>query len=74
MSRTNFLFLHYQMLLTTLVYVCWIISPQSWGLLVVDPCGGAHGGRSRRSGHLLPLHRAAPPGASTTGEPRPGQI
>lgn len=49
------------------------ISLQSRRLLVVDPCGGAHGGRSCRSRSLLSLHRAAPPRADP-GEPRSGQI
>lgn len=48
-------------------------SLQSRRLLVVDPGGGAHGGRSCRRRRLLPLHRAAPPRADP-GEPRPGQI
>lgn len=41
---------HYSNVMVFLPYL------QSWGLLVVDPCGRAHGGWSSWSRHLLPIH------------------
>lgn len=56
--------------------VLWSSYLQSWGLLVVDPCGRAHGGWSSWSRRLLPVHWVAPARAGKTGEQmfRPRQI
>lgn len=54
----------------------WSSYLQSWGLLVVDPRGRAHGGWGSWSRRLLPVCRVAPARAGKTGEEmfRPRQI
>lgn len=53
----------------------YVSLPQSWRLLVVDPCGRTHGGGSSWSRDLLSLHWVAPARAwKTGGEQHPGQI